>query len=147
MSSLPPPSAATPNPKGFALALISAAALLSPLIGIAFTARALISEFDQLQASALPATDPSTLSSAVGHVLLATALSYVLSLLGAIGLVLAAHHLHYRAPCVVKVMTLGLILWLPAFPIGTLLGIAGLAVLMKNQAALSGQPPPSSPPS
>lgn len=126
----------TSNRPGFALALIGSAALLSPVLGMTLTARAMIIEFDRLGGDSLPATDPGTLSGAIGHVLLWTALSYVLSLLGALAMVLSAHHLGYRARWMVPVMTIGLLLWLPAFPIGTLLGIAGLAVLMKNKTAL-----------
>jgi hypothetical protein len=141
-------SASTPpttHRKGFILALIGSAALLSPLIGITLTLREISLEFDQIIIENLPSADPGITSGAIGQVLLATALSYVLSLLGAIAIVLAAHHLHYRARWMLRVMIFGLLLWLPAFPIGTLLGLAGLAVLRKNAAALTGATAPSSP--
>lgn len=136
--------APTSNRSGFALALIGSAALLSPILGMLFTALAMVTEFDRLTNGPLPDTDPGVLTGAIGHVLLWTSLSYVLSLLGALAVVLSAHHLHYRAPWLITVMGIGLILWLPAFPIGTLLGLAGLVVLIKNKAALSGVFPPGS---
>ena len=98
--------------------------------------------FDQVDTSTV--ADPSTVSFAIGEVLIATLIGLAISILGAILILLAIYTTDYRAPWLLTALfVIGLLLTL-AFPIGTLFGIALLvtAAVKRHEFLNTKQQPP-----
>ena len=117
------------NSTGRLLAIIGTVLQLSPIIGLVGTVIGMMKAFQALGASGI--SDPSTLSKAIGEVLISAAAGMVVGLLGTVLLAVGVLLCHYRQRWAVNLLKVIVILWV----IGLL--ILGAAILFTPKSTSS----------
>jgi hypothetical protein len=122
------------RPKGHWLAMIGAWMQVAPVLGMIGTVIGMIRAFDALS-SAAPSQvgDPSQLSAAIGEVLIATFVGMLIALIGAVLMLVAVFSCRYRSPWLFWLFIVLGLLYLLAFPLGTLIGVVFLVVALTKR--------------
>ncbi len=109
---------------GKTLALVGAWLQLGPLLGMAVTIIGMMRAFQTMGETGVK--DPSAISAAVGQVLVSTFAGLFVGLIGAVMILLAVFRSGYRAEWVFWLLIILGCLYLPAFPVGTMIGTSFL---------------------
>ena len=107
---------------GLVLQLCALGTLIFSLVGI-------LREFDKMSAE----SDPSKLAGGISSALTPMAAGSVVGLVGIILISIALFSLRYRAPWFRTMLWVLAIIWLPAFPVGTILGVILIIYLIKHK--------------
>lgn len=132
--SLPPDS-----PNGRPLALAGAALLFAPVVGVPITALWMAREFTEISRS-MPSSDPSSASGAIGHVLIPAVVSYGISTIGVTLLLVAMRRSTFTPRWVWRALLGASLLWLLAFPIGTVIALVGQIFLYRTRHVFTTPP-------
>ncbi len=123
---------------GRLLAVVGSCCLFAPLVGVSITIFSIIRSFGEMSQS-VPATDPGFVSQPIGEALVATAIGFGIGVLG-IGLVcVAIFGFRFKPPWLRNTLITALVLWLPAFPVGTVVGVVALVVLIRKRQVFDGR--------
>jgi len=122
------------RPKGHWLAMIGAWMQLAPVLGMIGTIFGMIRAFKGLRSDTESQVgDPSLLSSAIGEVLIATFVGMSIALIGAVLMLVAVFACRYRSPWLFWLFIVLGLLYLLAFPLGTLIGVVFLVVAFSKR--------------
>jgi hypothetical protein len=117
------------NQTGKQLAITGLVLQLCALGTLIFTMVGILREFDRMSA----ASDASGLASGISANLTPMAAGSVVGLIGIILISIALLTLRYRAPWFRTMLWVLSIIWLPAFPVGTILGVIVIIYLIKHK--------------
>lgn len=132
MTSQALPSARPPSKVGRVLAVVGSVLLFAPLAGLSVTVITIIREFAKAGAG-MPASDPASISGPIGSALIATAVGYGISLLGAILVAIAVWGCRYSPPWLWSTLMAACVLWLLAAPVGTLVAVIVIVFLIRSR--------------
>jgi len=117
---------------GRVFAAVGSVCLFAPLFGVSITVASMIRSFDEMPHSA-PTTDPATLSRSVGDALVATAIGFGVSVLGICLVCIAIFAFRFTPRWLWNALMAGSILWLFAFPIGTVIAVIAIIILVRQR--------------
>ncbi len=140
-SAPPPPK---PSPVGKWLAIIGACIYVLSLIVFVGMVKSLLSSY--LGHGVHGIGDPSQLSKLIGEVLIASIVCMVLGLLGPVLLLVSLAGCRYRAAWLYWFLFINSILNLPAFPVGTIIGIVLLIYSLTHRNEFLAPTAPAAPP-
>ena len=126
-----------PGSNGFGLALSGAILQASTVLGFIRAAISFQIAFQQLTSSSdagIPA--PTQLSALLGEAVIALSVSMLISLVGAVLILIALFACRYRAPWLFKFLFIVGILYLPLLPLGPLIGIGFLIAAFATRKSL-----------
>ena len=131
--------------RGHWFAIIGALMQIAPVLGMIATVAWMVRSFAALNTSPSGTSDPSQLGALIGEALIATFVGMLISLVGAILLLLAVFPMRYRSPWLYWLLILLGSLYLLAAPLGTIIGIVFLLVASTKRQEffppLSSDPP------
>ena len=125
------PTAPTSSP-GRLLAVVGSFCLFAPLVGVSVTVASLVRSFAEMSQSA-PATDPSIVSRSVGEALVATAIGFGVSVVGICLVCTAIFAYRFTPPWLRSTLIAASLLWLFAFPVGTVVAVIALILLVRKR--------------
>lgn len=120
---------------GYGLALTGAILQIATANGIIRAVLDFISSFRQLTSSS-SIGDPTQLSALIGEAIITLSTSMLISLVGAILILIALVTCRYRAPWLFKFLLIVGILYLPLLPLGTLIGLGFLITAFATRKTL-----------
>ena len=120
--------------KGHWLAVIGAWMQVAPVLGMIGTIIGMMRAFEA-HGSADPSQvgELSQLSAAIGEAMIATFVGMLIALLGAVLMLVAVLSCRYRSPWLFWVFIVLGLLYLMAFPLGTLIGVVFLVVALTKR--------------
>lgn len=124
-----------PVRKGRDLALVGAWLQVGPIIGAGITLVGLVRAFAVM---GMKVGDPAELSAVIGEAIISSLLGMVIGLVGAVMMLTAVYSSGYRAPWLYWVLLVLGVLYVPAVPVGTIIGaVFIITALAKNQELLA----------
>lgn len=85
--------------------------------------------------------DPARLSALIGEAIIAVTAGMLISLVGAVLILIAIHFKRYRAPWLFWLLTILGVLYLPALPLGTIIGLGFLILAIATRKTMLGASP------
>jgi hypothetical protein len=113
----------TKSTTGRNLAIAGAVCQLGPIIGLAGTVIGMMGAFNAIGSSGAGIGDPSMLSSSIGHVLISTAIGFIVGIIGLVLLIVSLTGCRYRAEWFFWFLIVYGVLALTVFPVGTAFGV------------------------